>query len=86
MAEYLPNFTIVALYQLESILKYSGPRKFLDNKRHYFGLLFDRLDAKFLDKQIIGAILVDRPEFTCVPICLDDDLAPYKQYGLKLIV
>jgi len=53
MAEYLPDFTIVALYQLESILKYSGARKSLDTERRYFGLLFDRLDVKFLDKQII---------------------------------
>ena len=42
-----------------------------------FGLLFDKLDVKFLSKPIIQAMLLDRQSLNCLPICLLDDLEPY---------
>jgi len=48
-------------------------------QRKYFGLLFDKLDVKFLGKPILECMLSDWPgsEYSCVPICLDDNLEPY---------
>ena len=100
-----PDFTIVSLNQLESILSHSGQvdgahfakagglntpnarETAPSRQRESFGLLFDRLDVKFLKKPILQAAWMDRPEIVCVPIYLNTDLAPYAaQYNIKVIV
>lgn len=100
LSEFTPDNTIVIMSQLESILDYSmridsayyslfmhkmretAPSR----KRKTYGLLFDALDLKFLSKPIIHAMLKDRADLVCVPICLDDDLSPYSRYGMKVMI
>jgi hypothetical protein len=55
-------------------------------QRKHYGFLFDNLEAKELMKKMIRVFLTDRPEFTCVPICLNDDFTPYGAFGIKVII
>lgn len=100
LATFRPDFMVVAHFQLQSIVSHSvkldaeyfasagieAKDTAPSRQRKHFGFLFDSLTEKCLNKPMIRVFLTDRPEFTCVPICLYDDFAPYGAFEMKVLI
>ena len=55
-------------------------------KRQAFGIIYEKLNAKFLEKPAMQVLLEERPGYVAVPIWFYGDLSAYNHYRLPLCI